>query len=101
MELIKWDIYEVKSRDASLNGIMLRGRIRKFCLEKNRNVLVENTEDIENGVRFAVLSGEDASELKEYLTKIIQDIKIELVKKNIVNPVLSKLKVNLEERYNL
>lgn len=80
---------------------MLRGRIRKLCLENKRNVLVENTEDIEKRVRFAVPSGEDISVILEYLIKIIPDIEIKKVEKNVPNPVLSKLKLNIESRYKL
>ena len=53
--LLKWQLYEISSDSSSLNGVMLRGRIRKFGLENNINVLAENTEDAENGVRFATL----------------------------------------------
>ncbi len=95
MKLIKWDIYEIQTKATSITGVMLRGRIRKFCLEKNRNVLTENTQDIEESVRFAVPSGEDVSIIKEYLNKIIPSALVELVRENIPNPVLSKLKVNI------
>lgn len=101
MALLKWDIYEVCSQNTSLNGIMLRGRLRKFALKKNENILVENSEDSENLIRFAVLSGQDITELKVYLSNILNNISINLVMKEISNPVLSKLKVNLEERYTL
>ena len=53
--LLKWQLYEISSDTSSLNGVMLRGRIRKFGLENNIDVLAENTEDTENGVRFATL----------------------------------------------
>ena len=101
MEIIKWDIYEIQTETTPINGVMLRGRIRKFCLENNRNVLAENTQDIEKSVRFAIPSGEDVSAIKEYLNKIIPDVSIELVRENIPNPVISKLKVNIEDRYTL
>jgi len=100
-EIIKWDIYEVTTKSTPINNVMLRGRIRKFCLESDRNVLVENSQDIENSVRFAVTTGESATEIKIYLNKILPDVKIELVKENVPNPVLSKLKVNIEDRYTL
>ena len=90
-EVIGWDIYEIQAESTTINGVMLRGRIRKFCLEKNRNVLAENTQEIEKSVRFAVPTGEDPSDIKEYLVKLIQDVKIELVEEDIKNPVLSKL----------
>ncbi len=100
-ELIKWDIYEVTTEKTPINRVMLRGRIRKLCLKSNKNVLVENTQDIEKSVRFAIPSGEDVYIIKDYLNKIIPDVSIELVKTNIPNPVLSKLKVNIEDRYTL
>jgi|TARA_Y100000034_G_C6600741_1_gene261325 hypothetical protein len=101
MDLIKWDMYEIQTKTTPINGIMLRGRIRKFCLEKNRNVLAENTQDIEKSVRFAIPSGEDVSAIKDYLNKIISDVSVELIRENIPNPILSKLKVNIEDRYTL
>lgn len=100
-ELIKWDIYEIRTESTPINGVMLRGRIRKLCLESERNVLVENTEDIEGSVRFAVPSGEDPAEITSYLNNIIPDVTIEEVLKDTPNPVLSKLKVNQEDRYTL
>lgn len=100
-ELIKWDIYEIKTETTQINGVMLRGRIRKLCLESDRNVLVENTEDIENSVRFAVPTGEDSSEIEKYILSVAPDANIDQVMASISNPVLSKLKVNQEERYTL
>ena len=99
--LIKWDIYEIKTENTPIHGVMLRGRIRKYCLENNYNVLVENASDIENVVRFAIPNGESPNLVKEYLEQIVSDYMVELVRENIPNPVLSKLKVNLEERYTL
>lgn len=100
-EIIKWDIYEIRTESAPLSGVMLRGRIRKFCLENNRNVLVENAQDIEESVRFAIPVGENPADINLYLSKILPDVKIELIRENIPNPVLSKLKVNIENRYTL
>lgn len=100
-EIIKWDIYEIRTESALMVGVMLRGRIRKFCLENNRNVLVENTQDIENSVRFAIPVGENHADINLYLRKILPNVKVELVKESIPNPVLSKLKVNIEDRYIL
>ncbi len=99
--LIKWDIYEIKAKSSHLTGVMLRGRIRKLCLENNKNVLLENAEESENIVRFAVLSGEDAILIKDYLRKILPDVHVEKIKEEVINPILSKIKVNLEERYAL
>jgi hypothetical protein len=101
MELLTWDIYEVSSEKESLNGVMLRGRIRKFCLEKEINVLTENTEDADNRVRFSVLSDESIDEVENYLQNIVPDVSISCVMKSVKNPVLSKMKVNQEERYTL
>lgn len=100
-KLILWDIYEVQHASMDLNGVMLRGRIRKFGLLHNRNILVENTEDTNNQVRFAVPNGETVVEINEYLEKILPGVVIVCVKTNIANPILSKLRVNLEERYTL
>ena len=101
LKLFAWDIYELTSTSTSVNGIMLRGRIRKFGLKNKRNILAENTEDIDNGVRFAIPAGEDASLIVAYLHSIIVDALIRKVKENVPNPVLSKLKVNDESRYTL
>lgn len=100
-EVIEWDIYEITSAESSLNGVMLRGRIRKLAIENNLNVLVENTEDVQNGVRFAVTNTKDADLVIEYLHSIIKDVEVELRLSGIVNPVISKLKVNDESRYKL
>jgi hypothetical protein len=100
MELIRWSIYEVSSPD-SLNGVMLRGRIRKLGIEGAFNVLAENTEDAPNGVRFAVTDSVDADKVTEYLEGILSEIAVKLVMKNVQNPVLSKLKVNIVDRYEL
>ena len=101
MKLIKWDIYEVTTGSSHITGVMYRGRIRKFCLKKNINVLTENTQDIEKSVRFAILAGENPMDIKKYINKISSDATVKLVMKNIPNPVLSKLKVNIENRYTL
>ena len=101
LPVIKWDIYEISSETTLLTGVMLRGKIRKLCLESKRNVLVENTEDVEGKVRFAVPTGEKISTILQYLVKIIPDVEIKKVKRAVPNPVLSKLKLNIEERYAL
>jgi hypothetical protein len=100
-ELLFWDVYEISSEKSSLNGVMLRGRIRKLGIEKKFNVLVENTEDTKNGVRFAVIGGQDKEIVAQYLKEIITDVKISRVLEKCPNPVLSKLKVNTESRYSL
>ena len=80
---------------------MLRGRIRKLGLQNDFNVLCENASDKENCVRFAVPTGEDPKMIIEYLESVIPDVHITLELEGVVNPVLSKLKVNKEERYTL
>ncbi len=98
-KIITWDIYEIIPESSLVTGVKMRGRIRKFCLEAGRNVLVENVEDIDNRVRFAVPSGESASEIIEYIIGLAPDVKIVQVMKKVPNPVLSKLKINITERY--
>lgn len=100
-KLLSWDIYEIQTEETPINGVMLRGRIRKLWLENWINVLAENTQDIEASVRFALLHWEDASIIIDYLRSIIKDVTINLVLEWVHNPVLSKLKINREERYTL
>ena len=100
-ELLKWHMYEVTAGASSLNGVMLRGRIRKFGIEHGLNVLVENAEDKENGVRYAVMNANDGDQIGEYIRSVVFDARVTPVGENIVNPVLSKLKVNLEDRYTI
>lgn len=100
-ELLAWRIYEISADESSLNGVMLRGRIRKFGLENELNVLTENTEDAENGVRFATLTQEDGSRVGEYVLSVIPDANVTLVDTDVQNPVLSKMKVNQADRYTL
>jgi hypothetical protein len=100
-ELIHWDIYEIRTEKTPINGVMLRWRIRKFCLNEKRNVLVENTGDIQWCVRFAIPADEDPEIIIHYLQSIIWDAEIERVLWAIPNPVLSKLIINQEDRYTL
>jgi hypothetical protein len=100
-KLLLWDVYEISSEKSSLTGVMLRGRIRKLGIEEKFNVLVENTEDTDNKVRFAVLNDQDKEAVVSYLETIIEDVAIIKVLGNCPNPVLSKTKVNIESRYNL
>jgi len=98
---MEWDIYEVSSKDSPLQQVMFRGRVRKFCLVNGINVLTENSSDDDNRVRFAVLSGENVSLIIEFINKIIPHTKVEKVMAKVKNPVLSKLKINLDERYSI
>ena len=75
--------------------------IRKFGLLNSINIIAENTEDAANRVRFIVLAGTDIGKIKDYINKIIPDCEISLIESNLKNPVLSKVIVNREERYDL
>jgi len=99
--MLDWKLYEVTATTSSLNGVMLRGRIRKLGIERGFNVLVENAEDIENGVRFAVLDERDGAVITEYLQSTLEDSTVTIIEVAINNPVLSKLKVNIKERYKI
>lgn len=100
-KFLSWDIYSIYTTQTEIHGVMLRGRIRKLGLEHDFNVLCENAADEERCVRFAILHGEDPTVVVEYLKRIIPDVKTELILENVINPVLSKLKVNKEARYTL
>jgi hypothetical protein len=101
MNSIAWDIYEITTEKTEIHGVMLRGRIRKLGLQNGFNVLCENATDTEKCVRFAVIAPEDAEKVIDYLKSIIPDVRVSLVLRRVVNPVLSKLKVNQQERYTL
>lgn len=98
--LIKWDIYQINTNGSKIHGVKLRGRIRKFALENEFNLLAENATDEENTVRFAVENGNDIKNIIEYVKNIIPDSNISLVKECLSNPVLSKIIVNSIERYD-
>lgn len=100
-KVLLWDIYEIASDEESLNGVMLRGRIRKLGIENGFNVLAENTSDAENGVRFAVLDKTDGETVSDYVNSVIGGCTISLVAESVMNPILSKMKVNIAERYEL
>ncbi|MCB9358526.1 hypothetical protein H6503_01220 [Candidatus Woesearchaeota archaeon] len=99
--IIKWDIYEITTDKSIIKNVMLRGRIRKYCLQNERNILAENTSDMDNTVRFAVPEGEEVDEIIRFLKDILPDSHVAKVRDSVPNPVLSKLKVNLEDRYTL
>ena len=100
-ELLHWDIYEIQPNGTAIVGVMFRGRIRKFCLKQDRNVLTQNAVDAEQCVRFAIPTGEDPHDIIKYIQTIAPDATIPCLKENVPNPVLSKLKVNIESRYTL
>jgi len=98
-ELLQWDVYEIQS-EKKITFMMFRGRIRKFGLENEMNILTENAHDKENTVRFAILESEDVGKISSFIQNIFPS-KIVKVLDSVPNPVLSKLKVNKEERYTI
>ena len=101
MTILNWDVYEINTKASTIKGVMLRGRLRKLGLESQVNILVENASDKENCVRFALLDKKQLHLFSEYIIGIITDSKIDIVLSDVKNPVLSKLKVNVEDRYSL
>ena len=98
--MIRWDIYEITS-STPIHGVMLRGRIRKFAIEKNQTCMVENASDKENTVRFAVITEEDSEAITGFIKTLAEGISVEKIEGSIKNPVLSKMKVNDESRYKI
>lgn len=99
MNLLLWDIYEISSSE-SLQGVMLRGRLRKFAIQEHVNLLTENDEDGEI-VRFAIIEESDSESISTFVRSIIPDAVVIRVRENVSNPVLSKLKVNEDDRYTI
>lgn len=79
---------------------MLRGRLRKFANQQNINLLTENEE---NGskVRFALLTESDPTTMSAFIISLVPDAQIERVREKVPNPALSKLQVNIDERYTI
>jgi hypothetical protein len=96
-----WNIFEITTDSTPIHGVMLRGRIRKFALENEIELLTENASDIKNTVRFALHSEKEPDQVIDFIKTLVSDSKTELVLENIKNPVLSKLQVNQEERYSV
>lgn len=104
--MILRNIYEVSTKHTSIEWVKFRWTIRKLCIENLINVLLENASDKENIVRFALISTsetlvEDFAIIESYIISKIWDSQVIQVWEEIVNPVLSKLKVNKQERYTL
>ncbi len=96
-KLLVWDVYEISADKSEITGVKMRGKLRKWGVQNGINILVENTEDVEKRVRFAIIEGTDTHKINEFLKGVVApDIKIELKLKGIHNPVLSKLKINHE-----
>ena len=101
MQLLEWNIYEITTEKTLIKGVMFRGRLRKLGLINGVVVLAENATDKDNCVRFALLDEANLHLFEEYILNVVPDSKIENVLKKIKNPVLSKMKVNIEDRYDL
>ncbi len=99
--ILSWDFYEIRSTGVPLHGIKLRGRIRKFTIENGMTCLMENASDEENTVRFALLANSDPKKVLDFIKNLVPEVVVSESLKNIQNPVLSKLKVNEEERYSV
>lgn len=99
IDLLHWDIYEISST-VSLQGVMLRGRLRKFANQKELNLLTENDEG-SFVVRFALISGSDPAIVIDFIGSMVPGALIERVRESIPNPVLSKLQVNVDDRYTI
>lgn len=98
-ELLTWDIYTIRPTTDPITGVKFRGRLRKYCVGKQCNVLVENAQDEDGCVRFAVPTGSEVDHIKDYIASIAASATVELSEENVPNPVLSKLKVNILSRY--
>lgn len=55
MNLLYWDIYEIRS-SMPLQGMMSRGRLRKFANQQQINFLVENDEEGEGEFGWWILN---------------------------------------------
>ncbi|EKD67469.1 MAG: hypothetical protein ACD_48C00389G0004 [uncultured bacterium] len=99
--MILWDIYEISSPEELLHNVKARGKIRKFSISINQDLIIENASDIENTVRFGVPAGADVKQIASFITTIFPTTKVTLVKEKTMNPVLSKLLINDIERYSI
>lgn len=99
--MYKWDVYEITTVGTQIKNVMFRGRIRKYAIQQNINLLTENASDKENVVRFAIEGSQKPDDIITFLKSIASDTEVTLIQKDLVNPVLSKMKVNIEDRYSI
>jgi len=99
--MINWNIYEIASQTQKLHGVKFRGRIRKFAISQNINVITENASDKDNVVRFAIEESQTAAPFIEFINTIMPDCQVDLIANQVHNPVLSKLKINIADRYEI
>lgn len=99
--LLSWNVYEIRSDNDALHGVKLRGRVRKFAIERGLTCLVENASDEENVVRLALLCGSSPDSITEFVEALVPGTKMIEIMREVPNPVLSKLNVNDVSRYSL
>jgi len=99
--MLEWDVYEISHEEAAIAGMKFRGRVRKFGLTHNIDVLAENAADAPGRVRIAVRSGMDITPIREFTEGIVPGVRYERIFTGIQNPILSKKKCNVEDRYTL
>jgi hypothetical protein len=93
-DMLKWDVYEIYSTVEKLHGVKCRRRIRNYCIKRDINVLSDNATDKDNVVRYATLAGRDNGDLEGFLHGEFKELEIIKISSGIVNPVLSKWKIN-------
>ena len=99
--LIQRDLYSVKSWTHPITWVMFRGRVRKYCLWIEQNIVLDNSESWEEEVHFGIPTWENPEKIIKYINSIVPETIISLEMTNIANPVVSKFKVNDESRYTL
>jgi hypothetical protein len=99
--MITWKIFEITTKETLIQGVMLRGRLRKLAIQHKTDLLTENSSDKQNCVRFAIKKPDSEEFVIKYIRTILEDSEINLVADNVTNPVLSKIKVNDDSRYTL
>ncbi|MFT4532570.1 MAG: hypothetical protein ACI9T8_000596 [Candidatus Saccharimonadales bacterium] len=97
--MLKWNIYEITSANYVLHGVKFRGRIRVYGIDNNIDLLTENATDKDNCVRFAITDNTYLDGIKEMVNATVKGADVVEAMSDVVNPVLSRLKVNLHERY--
>ena len=53
--MLLWDIYEILSEKHMLHGVKCRGKVRRFAVLNDVDLLIENASDAPI-VRFAILA---------------------------------------------
>jgi hypothetical protein len=102
--MIKWSLYQINSNSSNLIGVKFRGSLRKFAISNSIDLIAENASDEKNCVRFAVFDGisiKDLESLKKFISEFVTDTSVKLIKQGVQNPIMSKLKVNDEDRYKI